>query len=609
MQDDPNDMSHLQPVPFAQPPQATTGFLDNFWASFEQHQHVDAAYSLQYDLYDAIAENNKRIASRYGSAFTETSFGGEDLSIIASQYTDSDLIPFYVTDSWRNATLKKFQKYNAELAQLNAVDPQIKTFDQMFQEVRAARQEYLAAGNSTYASAGVTGTVGSFLGTLGGSLDFFRDPLVFGSLFVGGAGKTVAARIATEVGVAGTAQLAQDYLFTQPMHEALGEPDVDFVGNFLETALLGGLIRGGFEGIKPGYRALEDLISPTRKFARALEQDVKAFDFGREVSIAEAIPSIRAGRAILDADEALREVNPYGTSDIATARFLRELDEVDQAFSTDQFVSATSPREPADIRGMAQERELLQSEAPKVYDRLVRAEGRLDEIQGRAGELEDFLNNRTVGDVAASLTDAETAARIKQLEEVLSNPDTPEPLIRSAELQADRIINEIGAERILKAAEDSAIKPRYELRDVRNSERRARSEFNKAAREAYAELDRIKAREFADGVVERKRAEVLGKPMASQVEADPRIEPLTSESAAAAVRTVDEAVEAIPEQADAAAKLPSEEDTHFTAPNGDEIPLDFRIELGDGTSALVREILSEIAEDDAMLNAMKVCMK
>lgn len=612
------DLSHLQPVAPAPPPQATTGFLENLASGFEEHQHVDAAFSLQYDLYDAIEENNKRLTNRFG-AMADTAgpsdpaigvFNADELSIIASHYTDSDLAPFYTSQSGRDAAMKKFEAYNARLMELKKTYPDVQTFDEMFAKVRATRGQYAEDNATTYGAANFGGTVGNFVGSMAGSFDFYRDPLVFGSLFAGGFGKNIATRIATEAGAVGGAQLAQDYLFVQPMREALNEPDVNYLQDFAGAALLGGVFRGLHEAAPIGFRALQDRVQPGRKFANALEHDVGAWDGTRFDGMPDT-PSVRAGRAILDHDAALREANPYGDTDEGVAKFVRELDETDRAFSEDNFTPEEPPREPTDIRSMAEARDRLQVEAPETFARLTQAENKLDELTNHAQGLENFIDNRTLGDVAATLVDEKTGARIKELEKMLDDPALPEMEKRSAELEADKIINQIGPERIMKAGEDAAIKPRYELQDTRNSIKAARREFNGAAREAFDQLDRIAAREAAKQTAEHAIAvksakEILPNP----APAPPHI--LSDETARTTVAATDEAVKAAPDQTEAIIKtgkqlLSEDKPEAFDLQNGDKVSLDFRLELEDGSSATVREILSDLGDDDAMLEAMRTC--
>ena len=547
MQDDPYDLSHVIPVAAAPPPVPELGVFEAFTrgvsSAYNQATSVDGDYGFAADLADAFNANDAKIARLLPGYKPNNNADLAEINVYASQFTDRPLPAYLLSDADRQAALKKFEKYTAQLDQLREQFPgQIASAKEIFDRVKADRERYLAESGEIAQSGGVVGAVGGFLGTLGGAFDLYRNPFQFGALFVGGAGKTVATRIITEGAAFAGAEVARDNLFVNPTRQAFGEEEVDVVQNALYAAGLGVAGRGVIEGVGPAFRALEGKVAPGRALARALEADVKAFE-PSATSFNLETPTGRAARAIFDHDVALREASPYGNSDAQIARFLRELNEVDEAFSSGDSVVNQVPREPADIRSAARERELLETEAPEVFARLVEAETKLDGLSQNSDSLAASIDNRGIGDIAATFLDKDTADLIASLENDLNDVKAPKARRDAAERQLNTIVETIGPDRFIQAANDSAIKPRYELRAARKREKAARAEFNTVAREAFAEIDRIKARQEAKALAEHTVVVEKAQELTPTTER-PTIS-LTSEIAEASVTQAEKMVQEI----------------------------------------------------------------
>lgn len=671
-------------------------FKHQFQASWNFSDHVDSNFGFEADLSDMMDENDDRISSVNPDYKPIKFLSSTDISVIASQYTASDLAP-YASAEQRAATLSRFKAYDAQLQQMQKQYPgEAWTFQDMFNTIKGQREKFVADKAQADQGSGFAGTVGGFLGSGAAQFDAVRNPIPFATLFAGGIGKTAAIRIASEAGFFGASQVASDLLFTQPHHAAFGEPDVNIPEDALWAAGFGAVARGLHEGAAPAFRALESKIAPGRQFARALEEDVGRFNPSAE-AFDLTNPTGRAGAALYEHDTAMREVNPYGDSDEGVARFLRDLDQMDESFSTGVATPEATPREPGDIRSAEVDRGLLKAEAPEVFGRLEVAEQKLDALTGVSNDIEGALNNRGVGDVAATFLDSDTADLIKSLENDLNDTKTPPASRVAAERQLNSIVETIGPERFQQAANDSAIKPKNELRGARKAEKAARQEFNAVAREAFDEIDRIKSRKAAEALVQHTEAVKAAEPMTK----GDGPQPLTPESAEAAVKSTEAVHEELPKLVEAEAEkakvvlAPASKEQTLTSssvikqttingevdanvakeiltkaaddglkagqtvtftiegkkvniigeglvddkgqkwgtaaflfpkpgkenlleiagkgheayslPNGDKVDLDFSVELEDGSHSTVRELLSDLQDEDVMLAAMKVC--
>jgi len=616
MWQDPYDLSLGVDSPAAAEPAGPTNLWQDFKHSFQStfnYNELDSSTAFTSELYDRIYENDQRIAQmmpNYRPPISEVT--PEDLMVMSSQFTDQDMTPAYVTQAQRSAALAKYKIYEANMEELQKKFPaEVRTFSDMFNDVKAAREKAFQDVQSASQGSGFAGTVGGFFGGAASQFDATRNPLQFASLFAGGFGKAAATRIATEAGVFGTGQVVQDALFTQPARQAFNEPNVNYVEDFATAALFGGLFRGVHEGAAPAFRALEDKIAPGRGFARALEEDVRAWH-PTEDSFNLDNPTGRAGAAIFSHDEALRAENPYGNSDEGMARFVRDLDQIDQSYTTGEPPVDPNPRVPGDIRTATVDRSLLQIEAPEVFQRLTSAEAKLDEATGVAKTISDSIDNRSVGDIAAHFLDKDTSNLIKSLESDMNDVKARQEVRAAAEKQLNTIVESIGPDRFIQAANDSLIKPKFELRTARGAEKAARQEFNAAARDAFDELDRIKSRKEAAALVEHAKAVEAAKPVT--VNDSPA--PLTRESTEAAVKSTEVVNDELPKIVESSAEKektalaePAEGEPKpitFSLPNGDEVHLDFKID-DEGTPRTVRELLSSLQDEDAMLAAMKVC--
>lgn len=111
---------------------------------------------------------------------------------------------------------------NAKLRELAAKYPNagIKTYDQLFNDVRADAAAAEERSERTPLSFG--GGFGDFLGGAIGSMRPSTDPLNFGTLGVGGAGKSVAARVLSEGGAQGAIETVNQFTGVQENRKLLG---------------------------------------------------------------------------------------------------------------------------------------------------------------------------------------------------------------------------------------------------------------------------------------------------------------------------------------------------------------------------------------------------
>ncbi len=236
-----------------------TGFMDNFWASYQAQRDVHSAFGAdesmatleqqQLDkLYDLTGE---RLSPIFPGTYAGTGPSKQERFAVMHSLAGDTL------DAEQQALVgeaqKQFDKYNS-LAQKNG----LLTYDQMFKQVQQNAQQEEANAASAGSRSTLMGSIG---GTLGGGFGnmTYRDPINLASIALGGVGKTALTRIVAEMGVQGLAQAAE--IFTggaenQRLLTGEGPTAAEIASQIAGAALGAGVIRGGGEVAAHGFGAL-----------------------------------------------------------------------------------------------------------------------------------------------------------------------------------------------------------------------------------------------------------------------------------------------------------------------------------------------------------------
>jgi hypothetical protein len=418
-------------------------------------------------------------------------------------------------------------------------------------------------------------------------------------------------------------------------------------------------LRAGFEGIGPGYRALEAAVAPQRAAARARADSIE-----RNLDI--QIETLRVLRGVTDEQwlEFMR-LSPRTDPDVAAARadmetrveFARQnpatmrFDSVDPELRMQQIAlglegdpraslfsgaavarapdfDAMVPRARGDLlREVGSDQIALQARAdnPDVFAALDRATERLAEADRGISEIRDMMAGRTAADALEAI-DPASAARLREVEAELARA-IPRARRAALEREADMIVADMGPEAAAREA-DAMIGPRRRLRDQQASARARRREMAAAQRDAEAAYDM--AAEVAQGAVQRA---IEDQPAIRRAVADAIRQSMRQAGPVARLMAPAERSGAPPPNPNAGmtrqavrqaretaerwnkdnatnaimARASVQEDGTIDIGLPQRVPQDATFEIEPGVVMSIRDIMADIAADDALVQAVRVC--
>ncbi len=591
------DSDHLVDEKFSAGPRV--GFGEAVSQGYEQQYRVDSPYSLEAEIQDRWQQSLLMLEQETGEATTLP--GG----LGAYQYYARSVLgqdqTFWAND-FSGEVSPQVQQEIAAFARVNDQIKQrsgIKSFEQVLQEAIAVQRGVEEETAEISERGDALATIGQFIGAIGGSFSE-RDPVNLATLGLGGVGRSVAMRIASEMGIAAGVTAVTELGSVQQNRELAGLPERSPVWDIAAAAVGAGVLRGGFEGIG----ALVSRNVP----------EVNGFDFRDDqlAAMFAAAPDsakARAGLEILEADAALRAASPYGTGEQGLLRFTAELDDVAKVLGgqADTAVARVLPEVPFEYIQKNADLELVREQAPEIYSRMEQARAQLGEVEDRIGRLEQDLEGPAI-ERALEAIDPETAALVRSFEEDLENVQLTGRQRQDIERRVTQIVESIGPDVIRKVADDLTIQPRLELRSARQSRKAANKRYKAAYREVEAQVEVIRRRER---VLKGQPAEpaptifdytpVLGDGMrhpvvAARAEAIERAAEVTDETARRVI--------ARPEPVEG--EMPPPDDGLVDIGLGERVPGDFRFPSDNGNLSF-REALDDLREDEALEEAMRVC--
>lgn len=597
----PLSTGHVDWMPGSTGP--NSGFFEGLSAGYSQQYNVDSSYGMEAEVFDRWKDSLYKLERTTGTKFDmQLDYGsinnyvravkGEDPSLWQQSITLQGLDP---TEAIKARA--PFEKANAAIKQLN--DPDIRSMEDIVDEVikfRAGIEEESAVISET---GGFMAGLGQFVGAVAGSFSP-RDPLLLATMGFGGFGKNVAVKIGTEAGIAGGVETTQQFASVQPTRAVLGEEPGSPLTNVVYAMLGAGLLRGGFEGAAHllgkvrGRGISEDGTVNVPELHQALEENIQS-------------PSARAGLHLLDAQETFDRANPYGESPVGTRRFIAELDDVYKVMSgqTDTAIARALPELPYEVQLLSEDVTIVKAERPEVYDRLESAQAKLNEIDDRIAGMQQDIGDLSISD-AISRVDQDAGILARSFEEDLKNPQLTSKAKADVERKLNTVIESIGVDRIVREAENVAIKPKKELQSMRASRRAASKEYRKARNEFDKALAQTQA--------EIKIKQMVGKPVKNVERLEPNSfnpEQFSPDVVAEVKRTISNAEETIP---DASIRIVSDAmlaEDKIDLGNGKMVDKDFQFEVtnSDGSVAVLsaEAIMKDLQEDEFMLEVIRNC--
>lgn len=236
------------------------GFLESWEVGWNEQVRGAAQYGIEDAMWRAEDENiraMRRAGIENVPFLSEDSFGIANALPGPAGGSDTylDVARFY-QDGGDPAFSTKLEDYDKRIAELQEKYPELRlrTSREMWDGVRATAQEYESRALNDRRTLG--GSVGAFLGGALASMNPNTDPLNFITLGVGGAGKTVAARVAGQVGAQGVIEGINQVTGVQEERRLLGlDYGVgDAVSRVAGTAIGAGVLQGVGEAAAFGFR-------------------------------------------------------------------------------------------------------------------------------------------------------------------------------------------------------------------------------------------------------------------------------------------------------------------------------------------------------------------
>lgn len=649
----------------------STGYYENFEASLLQQYRVDSFFSLEAELYDRYkrnAELYEKVTRTPLADFSAEDFGYDMMTVAARRAAGQSGAGGLISEATAKAYASKLDRAEAAVASIKPLAPELRSFSEILDDVKKLRQDTEGHFYETYDAATGGGVVGSMVGLMAGSLNFQRDPLLSSTLLFGGVGRTAAMRIATEMGLAGAIGVGQEFGGVQPTRELLDEPYRNPWGTVASFAVGAGVIRGGFEALGPLARALAPRGGPRAPSLEIAELDFRDAQLAEMFADAPDTPTTRAGISFLADARSFDAANPYGTTHAAEVRFTQELFDAHARANGSTAVGRFLPAEPYYLADEVLDMDLVRGERPEIMRRYDIAKEKLAAtdinalgITDRVSELSLAADTFSFSTIVKEFNDV-VPAQVRELEARLADTELSwleqaritgqlGRVLRDVQKAAQAEITRLDAsvdgltglakaraigrrERLQRFVDTEITHPKEELGKVRQERRTvlkeqeaakveynlARDEVDKALKEielqqkvadlmhavdAAATFTVIRHSPVEAGVSIPRPQHVIDELPAMVTQADEVIEPQVKQTLEANVKPEEPVVEGQPAK---------------PKPTRPELRDDGLIDLGDGTlvdaklvfdfgegSMSAREAMQDIFDDDAMVEAMRVC--
>jgi hypothetical protein len=469
------------------------GAWDSFKAVFNEAYSVDTALGFEADLQARFADSVQKLRVRTGQpdgytpaltdvhrAFVRPLVDPNGDRLAASAIFGGNGQPNPYSDANELTT----KELNEQIKALG--DPTIKSAEDLIKEIQG---EYLQKTQASADADFLPGLAGGVLGNLA-AMATLRDAPSLLTLPFGGWGKTIAKRVATEALVGGATELAVQETSIQPQRELLGLPAGGVAESVLASTILGGALRGAFEGGSRLFKFGAD-EAPAAPFELTDDNMRAVFEANPES------PSSRAGLHLLEQDQAFRAANPYGDTETGQLRFEEDLTQLRLALGglPDTAIARVLPETglPLELENLSLDVQIVRERSPQIYQRVVNAQARLNELDDSIVRAADDIDR--IGPAEALLNssrdlpeaDRQTGELLQGYREELERPGLTSARRDDIERKVNQIVESSGGwERVDQLMQEVQQTGRIGLRTLRASRKAAKKEIH-AAR---AELDR-----------------------------------------------------------------------------------------------------------------------
>lgn len=480
------DDSHVTDVGLEGSTGRSVGLGELFTQNIRQQFRVDSALALDTELRTRwldslqkaqIAQSPESDPDRFAYAAFAQSIQGQPIDVTDLNPWEGDLTERFKGMSQANETIKRLN------------NPEIKSFEQILEEVARMQHEVEGKTSSMYERSGTGGFVASMLGAMVGSFTT-RDPLNVVTAPIG-AGRTIATRVAVDMGIAGAVTAATEYGDVAPNRAIVGLPERDSLFNVAAATLGAGVIRGGIEGVGAGVRAIRGRAEPDVAFDLNDPMLKQMFDAN------STNPNVRAGARALDDAIFVEKNNPYGDGPAAQERFLAELRSVQRAMNGEPMTAVARVLPPVSFEQIKQvaDFEIVKQQAPQLYVKLEAAQVKLAAVTQEIADVTSKPQLELID--AVRLIDAKLAEKLTQIKTRIDDPDLPEPVRVAADIEGQALLKSINPDKVMRAVDEAERADKFKVRSLRATRRAANKEYRAAYRAVEAEAARIRVKQNA----------------------------------------------------------------------------------------------------------------
>lgn len=458
------------------------GFAGAFELAYDAQVRGWAQFGLERSFSEADAEQRALIRDRTGGEPAGLSEGLRNMPSYLKMAR-------YFENGGSPEDAEQVNKWDAEITKLQGQHPELKTYRQLWEDVKGRANASEDRWDNSTTSWG--GMLGGFLGGAVASVDPRSDPLNALSLGIAPGAQTVARRVAVAAGGNAAVEAVNQFTGVQENRRLLGLENS--TGQAVKHILFAGAVGGGFQGggelISAGVRRLTatrvaqlPLGTPGPPPGPLVPADVsgrvpawdaanrpvsQVGDVGRDVS------QLRPSDLFGDADSFVKEVRaPWAESRLGQRRMQQELDQTVahmQRFDAEgpfehQPRSRTAVQEPVTranveapwwIRDQDQVAdELARHYDPELYRQLDTIDAQTQELRSRADTLRSIQTTDRAKHVDAEIDRVQDLE--KQIEQLRSKAGDKRYKQRDAEFKI-RVLNN-QQRRILAAIKDDALR-------------------------------------------------------------------------------------------------------------------------------------------------------
>ena len=610
-----HDVNFRTTQPVTAGPTSTLG--ENVEAEFDRILVTNSSLSLQFEVHEAWEKTLKAYKERTGIDPTNAPRPSDSLFNLRRQAPneiDSGDIPA-LTAALNTMIDPNNQSISASVfasgvsaEQVQAIldlnekikalgDPNIQDLETILAQTIAHQKAVEEQTSEIQSRAGFSGKLGAFVGGVAGSMSI-RNPALLATLPIGGVGKSIATKIATEMAVGGVVQGATQHFDINPTRRASGLPEVSPLEAGIYGAVGAGVLRGGFEGL--GVLA--------RRFAGDAPESARLDDI--EVQLKQTFeqapesPRARAGLSLLEDKQVFDAHNPYPKTEAGSQAFAKDIYDVALVLDgqAETAVRQILPETHYDFTGITYDKLLAKEKSPEIFAVAEATEARLGELDNKIAEAERRIEGITLSD-AVGAVDEKSGVVVRNLEETLKA--APLTALGRQEIiqKVANVVKSLGEDNVSAATKALQKGSRGELRALRKERKTALTDNEKAQKDLSKVMAGVK--KTPPQIAERPAFPTAKGKKTGVFTYGPAH--LQNEVVDDMARAVDETTEIVPDRMEEIVATPPSEDGKLDLGNGTMVDPEFKIALSDGSEISAKDIFEDLKNDSAMLEAMRTC--